>query len=115
MPTNHSISPLMISFVVFVCVFLIVVPHAMDVDPPVYVDVLMWPVYLLGPAIGRMLPRGNMGTPEHPSYEGTPINAMVGFALVGLSILFYPVATFVVLSLVARIQARRDRLKNDAV
>lgn len=115
MPINNWISRLLISFVVLLCVFLTVVPHAMDVDPPLVVKVLMWPVYLVGPAIGRMLPRGNIGTPEHPIYEGTPIDFLAGFALVGLSILFYPVATFVVLSLVSRIQARRDRLKNGAV
>jgi hypothetical protein len=112
MAINNWISRLMISFVVFLCVSFIVVPHMMDVHPPFYVDVLMWPVYLIGPTIGKMLPRGNMGTPEHPSYEGTPIDFMVGSALVGLSVLFYPMATFVVLSLVSRFQARRARLKN---
>ena len=115
MGINNWTGRLSISFVVFVCVFLIVVPHALDVDPPFFVDVLMWPVYLIGPVIGRMLPRGNMGTPEHPYYEGTPIDFLVGSALVGLSILFYPVATFVILTLISRIQARRERLKNDAV
>ena len=115
MAINNWTGRLSISFVVFVCVFLIVVPHVMDVDPPFFVDVLMWPVYLIGPTIGKMLPRGNMGTPEHPSYEGTPINFLVGSALVGLSILFYPVATFMILTLISRIQARRERLKNDAV
>ena len=107
---------LLISFIVFICVFLIVVPHTMDVDPPFLFRVLLWPVYLIGPTIGRLLPRGNIGTPEHPAYEGTPIDFIVGFALVGLSIFFYPVATFLVLSLISRIQARRAaRLNNDAV
>jgi len=50
-----------------------------------------------------------MGTAEHPSYEGTPLDVFAGFALVGISILFYPVATFVILSVIARIQARRNR------
>jgi len=79
----------------------------MDVTPPTLVKVLLWPLFLLGPVIGRVLPRGNMGTAEHPAYEGTPFDALVGLALVGLSLLFYPVVTFVVLSLVQRIQARR--------
>lgn len=108
MVTNNWIARLLISFVVFLCVCFTVVPHAMDVDPPSLVRVLLWPASLLGPVIGRVLPRGNIGTTEHPVYEGTPIDFLVGFALVGLSIFFYPVATFIVLSLVQRIQARRD-------
>jgi hypothetical protein len=80
----------------------------MDVQPPLFVDVLMWPVYLVGPVIGKLLPRGNIGTAEHPVYEGTPIDFLVGFALAGFSILLYPVITFVVLTLVARLQARRE-------
>jgi hypothetical protein len=110
MAINHWTSRLLISFVVFLCVSFTVVPHVMDVQPPLFVDVLMWPVYLVGPVIGKLLPRGNIGTAEHPVYEGTPIDVLVGFALVGLSILFWPVATFVVLTVVSRIQARRDRL-----
>jgi hypothetical protein len=110
MAINHWTSRLLISFVVFLCVSFTVVPHVMDVQPPLFVDVLMWPVYLVGPVIGKLLPRGNIGTAEHPVYEGTPIDVLVGFALVCLSILFWPVATFVVLTVVSRIQARRDRL-----
>jgi len=110
MPINNWIGRLLISFIVFLCVSFIVVPHLMDVHPPVLVNVLLWPLYLTAPVIGRFLPRGNMGTPEHPSYEGTPIDFLVGSALSGVSILFYPVATFVVLTVVSRIQARRDRL-----
>src|ERR1700752_3680498 len=103
---------LLISFVVFLCVSFIVVPHLEDVNPPLLVKVLLWPVFLVGPLISGMLPRGNIGTTEHPVYEVTPIDLLVGMALVGLSITFYPVATLVVLSLVSRIQARRDRLKH---
>jgi len=104
--TSHR---LLISFVVFLCVSFIVVPYTMDAHLPLLVNVLLWPLYLLAPVIGRMLPRGNMGTAEHPSYEGTPLDVFAGFALVGISILFYPVATFVILSVIARIQARRNR------
>lgn len=31
-------------------------------------------MYLFGPAIGGILPHGNIGTTEHPVYEGTPID-----------------------------------------
>ena len=44
----------------------------MDVQPPILVNLLLWPMHLLGPAVGKMLPHGNIGTVEHPAYEGTP-------------------------------------------
>jgi hypothetical protein len=108
MMIHNWITRALISILVFLCVSLIVVPHLMDVHPPFLVNALLWPAYLIGPAIGRLLPRGNIGTPEHPVYEGTPIDLLVGFALAGFSILLYPVVTFVVLTLVSRLQARRE-------
>lgn len=115
MTIHNRETRIVISFLVFLCVFLIVVPHVMDAQPPFLVNALLWPVYLIGPAIGRLLPRGNIGTAKHPVYEGTPIDFMVGSALVGLTIFLYPVVTYVILSLVSRFKARRDQLKNDAV
>jgi hypothetical protein len=115
MAINNLAGRLLISFVVGLCVSLIVVPHVMDVHPPLFVNVLLWPAYLLGPTIGRMLPRGNIGTPEHPIYEGTPIDLLVGLALVGFSIFLYPVGTFVVLTVVSRIQARRDQHRANVI
>ena len=115
MPINNWIGRLLISFIVFLCVSFIVVPHLMDVHPPFLVNALLWPAFLLGPVIGRMLPHGNIGTAEHPIYEGTPIDFLVGFALVGFSIFLYPVITFVVLSLVSRLQARRGQFKHGSV
>jgi hypothetical protein len=108
MTIHNWTTRLLISFIVFLCVSFIVVPHLMDVDPPFLVNALLWPFYLIGPVIGKLLPRGNIGTPEHPVYEGTPIDFLVGFALAGFSILLYPVITFVVLTLIARLQARRE-------
>ena len=114
--TIHSLlARILISFVVFLCVFFIVAPHVWDVHPPFFVNALLWPAYLLGPIVGRMLPHGNIGTAEHPVYEGTPLDFIAGFALVSFSIFLYPVVTFVVLTLISRIQTRRDRLKNDSV
>ncbi len=115
MTIHNLMARLLISFYVFICVSLIVAPHFMDVHRPFLVNVLLWPASLLGPAIGRMLPRGNIGTAEHPIYEGTPIDFLVGFALVGFSIFLYPVLTFVVLSLVSRRQARRGQCKHGSV
>lgn len=115
MTIHNLLARLLISFFVFLCVSLIVTPHLMDVNPPFLVNALLWPAFLLGPVIGRMLPHGNIGTAEHPIYEGTPIDFLVGFALVGFSIFLYPVITFVVLSLVSRLQARRGQFKPGSV
>ena len=115
MTIHNWITRVLMSFFVFLCVFLVVVPHLMDVHPPFLVNALLWPVYLIGPAIGRILPHGNIGTTEHPVYEGTPIDFLVGFVLVGFSILLYPLVTFVILSLVSRLQARRGQFKNGSV
>ena len=115
MAINNLPGRFLISFIVFLCVSFIVAPHLMDVQLPFFIKVLLWPAFLLGPAIGSMLPRGNIGTPEHPVYEGTPIDFLVGFALVAFSIFLYPVGTFLVLSFISRRQARRAQLKNDSV
>jgi hypothetical protein len=103
---------LLISFFVFLCVSVIVVPHLMDVDPPTLVNLLLWPIYLLGPAVGKMLPHGNIGTVEHPVYEGTPLDLLTGVSLAIFSILLYPVFTLVLLTLVSRVQSRRHGLEN---
>ena len=111
MTIHNWITRLLISFVVLLCVSLLVVPHLMDVQPPMFVRVLMWPMELIGPVVGRMLPRGNIGTVEHPVYEGTPLDFVAGFFLIIFSLLFYPVFTFVLLTIVSRVQLRRRRLE----
>ena len=113
MTIHNWIFRLLASFCVVVCVSLIVFPHLMDVQPPLLVRVLMWPMYLFGPTVGKMLPHGNIGTAEHPAYEGTPLDVMAGLLLVIFSILWYPVFTFVLLTVVSSVQSRRHRLVND--
>ena len=72
----------------------------------------MWPMDLIGPAVGRILPHPNIGTPEHPVYEGTPLDFLAGFALAIFSILLYPVFTFVLLTVLSRLRTRRHRLES---
>ena len=108
MTIHNWITRVLISFVVFLCVSLIVIPHLMDAHPPFLVNALLWPMHLLGPAIGRLLPHGNIGTPEEPLYEGTPLDFLAGFALAGFSICLYPVITFVILTLISRLTAKRS-------
>jgi hypothetical protein len=97
----------LISLFVFLAVAGIVVPHLMDVHPPPIVNFLLWPMDLLGPQIGKLLPHGNIGTPEHPIYEGTPLDFLAGFALAFFSILLYPITTYLILALASRIVRRR--------
>lgn len=51
-----------------------------------------------------LVPLGNMGTPEHPVYEGTPLNILAFFASFPLGILIYGGAAYALLNL------RRNRL-----
>lgn len=110
--TIHSwTGRLLVSLFVLFCVSIIVVPHLMDVHPPILARVLMWPMDLLGPVIGKILPRGNIGTAEHPIYEGTPLDVVAVFALAIFSILLYPVFTLVLLTVISRVQSRRQRVE----
>ncbi|MEW9572682.1 hypothetical protein ABQJ54_13060 [Rhodanobacter sp. Si-c] len=47
-------------------------------------------------------PLGNMGTPERPVYEGTPLNFLAFLASVPLGIVIYSVMAYAVLSMVRR-------------
>jgi hypothetical protein len=79
----------------------------MDVNPPKIVKLLLWPMEVLGPVVGRILPRGNIGSPEHPVYEGTPLDFLAGFALAGFSILLYPIMTFLGLTVFSKILSNK--------
>jgi len=103
---HNWILRIFISLVVFLLVSALVIPHLMDVHPPLFVEVLLWPMAVMGPVIGKVLPHPNIGTAEHPVYEGTPIDLLVAFALAGFSLLLYPVATFFLLTLLAKLAKR---------
>ena len=47
-------------------------------------------------------PLDNMGTPEHPVYEGTPLNFLAFLASVPLGIVVYSVMAYAALSMVRR-------------
>lgn len=88
-------------------VLAVVVPHLMDVHPPLIVEILMWPMDLIGPLMGRVFPPHNIGTPEEPFYEATPIHLLVGLGMVFFIILLYPVVTYLLLSLLAKVMERK--------
>ena len=110
---HNRATRLLISALVLLVVLVLVVPHLMDVRPPLIVEILMKPVEPLGKLIGSSLPHPNIGTPEHPVYEGTPFDAIVGLALVFLGILLYPVVTYFLLALLSKILRRRIGYPNN--
>src|SRR5262245_33192259 len=88
-----------ISALVFAGYFGVIVPNLMDVDPPLIVRILLKPAELIGSSIGPMiLPRPNIGTPENPFYEGTPLDVLFGLLLVAVTSLFWPVVTYLALA-----------------
>jgi hypothetical protein len=104
----HSLTTrLAISIVMFVVLLLLIVPHLLDAQLPLIVEVLLKPAFWMDPILGRFLPHPNIGTPAHPVYEGTPLDLLLGFALAFLCILLYPLLTFIGLSLLSRMLRRR--------
>lgn len=60
-----------ISTAVLLIVLMLVVPHLVDVHPPVIVDLLLKPTESLARVMGSLRPCNNIGTPEHPICEAT--------------------------------------------
>lgn len=59
---------------------------------------LLWPAWLLLAA----LPCFNMGTPEQPACEGTPIHLAVALLGLSLAVVFYAVIVYALLSRASR-------------
>lgn len=81
----------------------------MDVDPPAFVQILLKPTELLGYAIRAA--RGacnNMGTPEHPMCEGTPVDLLLGLMLVAVNVLLYPAITYLSLWCLSLFRRKTD-------
>lgn len=98
---------LIISCCVFFILLLVVLPHLMSVHPPLVVEILLKPAEWVARLIGPILPHPNIGTPENPVYEGTPLVLIVGLGLVFFCILLYPAITFLVLPLLSRMLRRQ--------
>ena len=109
MSVHNRGTRLAVSGVVFVVVVALIVPHLMDVKPPLIVDVLLAPTWLIGGLVGGLIPTGNIGTPDDPVYEATPIHMIAGLTFAFINNLLYPVLTYVVLSLVSKVLKRRVR------
>jgi hypothetical protein len=100
---------LCISAGLFLIVLFLVVPHLMDVEPPLIVNILLKPAELLAKLIHTISPPpcNNMGTPEHPICEGTPVDLLIGLLFVSFGILLYPVATYLLLLLLSKLLKRK--------
>ena len=91
------------SVLVFFMLLLLIWPHLMDEEPPLSVNVVFAPAALLVNLISGFLPHPNIGTTEHPVYEGTPIDILAIETAVFLCIVLYSAVTYFLLSLVSRI------------
>src|SRR5450432_1589848 len=100
MNIHHRATRLGISTVVLLILLMLIVPHLMDVHPPVIVDLLLKPAELMAKVVGSFIrtPCNNIGTAEHPLCEGTPIDLFIGLAFVFAGILLYPALTYLLLS-----------------
>jgi hypothetical protein len=56
-------------------------------------EVLFWPNF----ALQALLPAPNIGTPDHPIYEGTPLNILAFFASFPFATLVYAGLAYLVL------------------
>jgi hypothetical protein len=95
------VTRLVVSICVVVLFSVLVFPHFMDVDPPSYFRILLKPAELAGSVIAPLIPHPNIGTPEDPIYEGTPIDLLVGLILVLGTIILYSVVTYLLLTFLA--------------
>ncbi|HEX6649937.1 MAG TPA: hypothetical protein VF075_10365 [Pyrinomonadaceae bacterium] len=102
---------IIVSAVVFLVVLFLVLPHVMDVQLPLFVRVLLMPAKLAAGVIKAMdagPPCNNIGTPQHPICEGTPVDLLFGLGMVMVTILLYPVVTYLGLSLASKIIKHRE-------
>jgi hypothetical protein len=65
--------------------------------------VLLWQCMILA----QGMPRGNIGTPEHPIYEGTPLDFIPVFIGIPLGVPIYASLTYAVLWSVAKLQRHK--------
>ena len=107
---HNRVTRVAISALVFFVVLALIVSHLMDVEMPRIVEVLLAPTWLMGKVVGRFLPTGNIGTPEEPVYEATPLHLLAGLTFAFLNILLYPVVTYFVLSLLSKASRRKAQV-----
>jgi len=68
-------------------------------DPSLFTRIVLAPV----PLAVSLVPASNIGTPEKPMYEGTPLHLLAALASVPLCALVYSVFAYTLLALGARL------------
>ena len=68
-------------------------------------------LYWQGYSLQSLVPAPNLGTPEHPLYEGTPVHMVAFYAGIPVGVVIYFVAAFLFLSLVAKHRATNKALQ----
>jgi hypothetical protein len=106
---HNQTTRFLVSIFVFLVVLLLIAPHFMDVQPPLVVEILLKPAELVGSLIGGFLPHPNIGTADHPVYEGTPLDLLLGLVVTSFCILLYPFVTYLLLSLLSIILRRKRK------
>jgi hypothetical protein len=65
-------------------------------------EILLWPNTLLQNLVPIVYGRPNIGTPEHPLYEGTPVNIAALFLSFPIAILVYSAVAYLVMRQIRR-------------
>jgi hypothetical protein len=73
-----------------------------SVNPSTFTRTVLAPV----PLFVGLVPTHNIGTPEEPLYEGTPMHLLVAIAAVPLCAMFYTLLAYVVLRIGERLYRR---------
>jgi len=60
--------------------------------------IVLWPL----PLLARLVPHGNIGTAEHPVYEGSPLDLFAALIGLAVSALFYGGLVYAILAWRAR-------------
>jgi len=99
-----------ISFTVLVALLFLIIPHAMDVDPPLFVVALLKPAELvIGLIRSARGPCTNVaGSAERPLCEATPVDLLMGLGIIFLCILLYSVIVYFSLPFLSR-SSRQDQ------
>lgn len=100
-----------ISLTVLVVVLYLIVPHALDVDPPLFVVALLKPAELATRLIRSA--RGPCANEAGSACEATPVDLLMGLAIIFLCILLYPAMVYLSLALLARFSKRRAVLNDE--
>ena len=84
----------------------------MDAEPPLLVRLLLKPADWWASII-RLARTNTGGTSEQQFREGTPLDLLLGIAIVISCLLLYPVITYLSLLLISRVWKRKVPVSNE--